>query len=185
MDQVHGVNLIQKILSSSYVDLRERQRIADRVKQMLAKNKLLHIQGYKRLLEEINMVLVDSNPGPSLATTLPGLMMPSASTATWMNQEWATLHAHYLSAATAVMQQQQQQMFNNNNTTIHINGSPVPKSHSPDKDINTSASDNTLEMQHGLPPPATTTTTNLPPIENNHPASALSNTGSFETTDTC
>ncbi|ORX52682.1 ARM repeat-containing protein [Hesseltinella vesiculosa] len=76
MDQVHGVNLIQKILSSSYVDLIERQRMADKVKQLLAKHKLLHVQGYKRLLEEINMVMVDSNPGASLAASLPNLMLP-------------------------------------------------------------------------------------------------------------
>ncbi|KAI9300246.1 hypothetical protein BJ944DRAFT_253246 [Cunninghamella echinulata] len=108
-DQVHGVSLIQKILSSSYVELHERQKMAEKVKQLLAKNKLLHVQGYKRLLEEINMVMVDSNPGSSIAT-LPGLIMPSSTTATWMNQEWAAIHAHYLSAATAAMQQQQQQM---------------------------------------------------------------------------
>ncbi|KAL0088011.1 armadillo-type protein, partial [Phycomyces blakesleeanus] len=30
-DQVHGVSLVQKVLSSSYVDLKERQRIAERV----------------------------------------------------------------------------------------------------------------------------------------------------------
>ncbi|KAI8339110.1 armadillo-type protein [Chlamydoabsidia padenii] len=94
MDQVHGVSLIQKILSSSYVALTERQRIADQVKQMLVKHKLVLVQGYKRLLEEINMVMVDSNP--SLATT--GLA--------WINQEWA---AHYITAATTVIQQQQQQ----------------------------------------------------------------------------
>ncbi|CEP19286.1 hypothetical protein [Parasitella parasitica] len=57
-DQVHGVSLVQKILSSSYIELRERQRIAER--------------GYKRLMEEINMVIVDSTPGASLGVTLPG-----------------------------------------------------------------------------------------------------------------
>lgn len=71
-DQVHGVSLVQKILSSSYIELRERQRIAERVKQLLGKLKLQHVQGYKRLMEEINMVMVDSAPGASLGVTLPG-----------------------------------------------------------------------------------------------------------------
>lgn len=71
-DQVHGVSLVQKILSSSYIELRERQRIADRVKQLLGKLKLQHVQGYKRLMEEINMVMVDSAPGASLGVALPG-----------------------------------------------------------------------------------------------------------------
>ncbi|KAG1109698.1 hypothetical protein G6F42_015573 [Rhizopus arrhizus] len=71
-DQVHGVSLVQKILSSSYIELRERQRIAERVKYLLCKLKLQHVQGYKRLMEEINMVMVDSTPGASLGVTLPG-----------------------------------------------------------------------------------------------------------------
>lgn len=71
-DQVHGVSLVQKILSSSYIELRERQRIAERVKQILCKLKLQHVQGYKRLMEEINMVMMDSTPGASLGVTLPG-----------------------------------------------------------------------------------------------------------------
>ncbi|CDS07619.1 hypothetical protein LRAMOSA01568 [Lichtheimia ramosa] len=97
MDQVHGVNLVQKILSSSYVDLRERQRIAERVKQILNKLKLQHVQGYKRLMEEINMVMGDSNPGASLGA-LPGLVPPSFA----MNPEIAAaLHAKYLAAMAA------------------------------------------------------------------------------------
>ena len=70
-DQVHGVSLVQKILSSSYIDLRERQKIAERVKQLLHKLKLQHVQGYKRLMEEINMVIVDSAPGASLGVAPP------------------------------------------------------------------------------------------------------------------
>ncbi|CAO3631121.1 unnamed protein product [Cunninghamella blakesleeana] len=124
-DQVHGVSLIQKILSSSYVELPERQKMAEKVKQLLAKNKLLHVQGYKRLLEEINMVMVDSNPGSSIAT-LPGLIMPSSNTATWMNQEWAAIHAHYLSAATAALQQQQQQLHQlQQQQQQHLSSSPT------------------------------------------------------------
>jgi hypothetical protein len=61
-DQVHGVNVIQKILCSSYIELSERQTIAEKVKQLLYKLKLYHAQGYKRLVEEINMVKVDSVP---------------------------------------------------------------------------------------------------------------------------
>ncbi|KAI8140456.1 armadillo-type protein [Fennellomyces sp. T-0311] len=106
-DQVHGVNLIQKILSSSYVDLRERQRIADRIKQVLNKLKLQHVQGYKRLMEEINMVRGDSNPGASLGA-LPGLVPPSFA----MNPEIAAaFHAKYMAAAAAAVAAVQPQQF--------------------------------------------------------------------------
>ncbi|KAI8364829.1 armadillo-type protein [Choanephora cucurbitarum] len=71
-DTVHGVSLVQKVLSSSYIELRERQRIAERTRHFLIKMKFQHAQGYKRLMEEINMVLVDSAPGASLGVTLPG-----------------------------------------------------------------------------------------------------------------
>lgn len=97
MDQVHGVNLIQKILSSSYVELSERQRIAERIKQLLHKLRLQHVQGYKRLLEEINMVMGDSNPGESLGA-LPGIVPPSFA----MNPDFAAaLQAKYFAAAAA------------------------------------------------------------------------------------
>ncbi|KAG0173107.1 hypothetical protein DFQ30_008892 [Apophysomyces sp. BC1015] len=96
-DQVHGVNLVQKILLSSYVDLRERQRIAERVKQLLSKLRLQHVQGYKHLADEINLVMCDSNPGASLAA-LPGLVSPSF---TFTPELAATLHATYMAAAAA------------------------------------------------------------------------------------
>jgi hypothetical protein len=78
-DQVHGVSMVQKILSSSYIDLRERQRIADRVKQIIHKLKLQHVQGYKRLVEEINMVMSDSVPSASLSAMpmIPYALNPS------------------------------------------------------------------------------------------------------------
>ncbi|KAF7732146.1 hypothetical protein EC973_006401 [Apophysomyces ossiformis] len=96
-DQVHGVNLVQKILLSSYVDLRERQRIAERVKHLLHKLRLQHVQGYKHLVDEINLVMCDSNPGASLAA-LPGLV---SSSFTISPELAATLHATYMAAAAA------------------------------------------------------------------------------------
>ncbi|KAI7861838.1 armadillo-type protein [Spinellus fusiger] len=93
-DQVHGVSLVQKILSSSYVELQERQHIAERVKRLLSKLKLHHVQGYKRLVEEINMVMRDSNPGASLGT-VPGLVH---SPFTLSPELTAVLHAKYMAA---------------------------------------------------------------------------------------
>ncbi|GAA5802922.1 hypothetical protein HPULCUR_008397 [Helicostylum pulchrum] len=90
-DQVHGVSLVQKILSSSYIELRERQRIAERVKQLLGKLKLQHVQGYKRLMEEINMVMVDSAPGASLGVPPPNNHQFSISPSLA-----AALHAKYM-----------------------------------------------------------------------------------------
>ncbi|KAI7853056.1 hypothetical protein BDC45DRAFT_174934 [Circinella umbellata] len=116
-DQVHGVNLVQKILSSSYVELRERQRIAERIKHVLVKLKLQHVQGYKRLMEEINMVMGDSNPGASLGA-LPGLVPPSFA----MNPEMAAaFHAKYLAAAAAAVQA----VTTTTNTTNNPSSSPL------------------------------------------------------------
>ncbi|KAI9481043.1 MAG: armadillo-type protein [Benjaminiella poitrasii] len=91
-DQVHGVNLVQKVLSSSYIDLRERQRIAERVKHYLAKLKLQHVQGYKRLVEEINMVMVDSAPGATLGVSLPTQFSISPGLAAALHAKYAAMH---------------------------------------------------------------------------------------------
>ncbi|KAM3579631.1 hypothetical protein VKS41_008083 [Umbelopsis sp. WA50703] len=96
LDQVHGVALVQKILSTSYIELQERQHIAERCKQCLSKLKVQHVQGYKRLVEEINMVMGDST-GAGFAG-VPGFVAPFALTPEFA----AALQAKYL----AVQQQQ-------------------------------------------------------------------------------
>lgn len=92
LDQVHGVALVQKILSTSYIELHERQHIAERCKQTLSKLKVQHVQGYKRLVEEINMVMGDST-GAGFAG-VPGFAAPFALTPEFA----AALQAKYLAA---------------------------------------------------------------------------------------
>ncbi|KAI9284735.1 hypothetical protein BC943DRAFT_325493 [Umbelopsis sp. AD052] len=92
LDQVHGVALVQKILSTSYIELHERQHIAERSKQTLSKLKVQHVQGYKRLVEEINMVMGDST-GAGFAG-VPGFAAPFALTPEFA----AALQAKYLAA---------------------------------------------------------------------------------------
>jgi len=92
LDQVHGVALVQKILSTSYIELHERQHIAERCKQALSKLKVQHVQGYKRLVEEINMVMGDST-GAGFAG-VPGFVAPFALTPEFA----AALQAKYLAA---------------------------------------------------------------------------------------
>jgi hypothetical protein len=92
LDQVHGVALVQKILSTSYIELHERQQIAERSKQTLSKLKVQHVQGYKRLVEEINMVMGDST-GAGFAG-VPGFAAPFALTPEFA----AALQAKYLAA---------------------------------------------------------------------------------------
>lgn len=103
-DQVHGVSLIQKILSSSYIELRDRQRIAERVKQYLVKLKIQHVQGYKRLMEEINMVMTDSTPGITNQYPIsPGLAAALQATYLSTNEDDDTMMNFYAAAAAAAV----------------------------------------------------------------------------------
>lgn len=134
-DQVHGVSLIQKVLSSSYIELRERQRIAERVKHYLVKLKLQHVQGYKRLMEEINMVMTDSTPGitnhhqfpisPGLAAALQATYLSSTSNNNNTNtgeDDEASMMANFYAAVAAVT---------STPSSLTI---PAPISHDVDKD---------------------------------------------------
>jgi protein JSN1 len=64
MDQVHGVGVVQKVLASPYVEPFDKQNIAEKVKDVLNKLKVSQVQGYKRLLEELAVVLGDNSIGP-------------------------------------------------------------------------------------------------------------------------
>lgn len=117
LDQVHGVALVQKILSTSYIELHERQHIAEKCKQALSKLKVQHVQGYKRLVEEINMVIGDST-GAGFAG-VPGFAAPFALTPEFA----AALQAKYLAAA-AAQPQQNDNRTNNASEQVVEKGSP-------------------------------------------------------------
>lgn len=56
-DQVHGVGVVHKILVSIYVSEIEKTRIAEKVKTVLNKMQVGHIQGYRRLYDELSLIL--------------------------------------------------------------------------------------------------------------------------------
>ncbi|KAG0048773.1 hypothetical protein BGZ83_006306 [Gryganskiella cystojenkinii] len=56
-DQVHGVSLIQKVLASPNVEQQQKALLAEKVKATLSKSSSQNVQGCKRLLEEIQLLL--------------------------------------------------------------------------------------------------------------------------------
>ncbi|KAJ1652214.1 hypothetical protein IWQ61_007396 [Dispira simplex] len=56
-DHVHGVTLIHKILAGTALSDTQKQAIAENVKNALLRLQVLSIQGYRRLLEEIDHIL--------------------------------------------------------------------------------------------------------------------------------
>nr|CAG8541077.1 14030_t:CDS:2 [Entrophospora candida] len=112
-DQVHGVGVVQKVLSSPYLDPHEKQKLVDKVKYVLGKLKVQQVQGYKRLLEELGMVGDVSfgnslNPGgPTQLGMAPQGVFPGQMT------DIAAAAAYYAAAQAAFANQQMQQASNN------------------------------------------------------------------------
>lgn len=72
-DQVHGVGLVHKILASPCVADHEKPRIAERVKFILGKLQVSQVQGYRRLMEELSVILM----GPPTVVTSSELNKPA------------------------------------------------------------------------------------------------------------
>ncbi|KAF9975235.1 hypothetical protein BGZ73_001171, partial [Actinomortierella ambigua] len=112
-DQVHGISLIQKILASPHVELAEKQALAEKVKLSLQKLNVLNVQGCKRLMEEIKVVLgggedVDGkHPGGSTTAAMQGALANSL--LVYPQQEFAATAANFYVAMATNQQQQQQQ----------------------------------------------------------------------------
>ncbi|ORZ28775.1 hypothetical protein BCR41DRAFT_366500 [Lobosporangium transversale] len=72
-DQVHGVSLIQKILASPNVEQQQKHVLAEKVKAVLSsKLNTQSMQGCKRLLEEVNMILGGDYSPTEQAKLTPG-----------------------------------------------------------------------------------------------------------------
>ncbi|KAF9093871.1 hypothetical protein BGX23_002763 [Mortierella sp. AD031] len=71
-DQVHGVSLIQKILASPNVEQQQKHALAEKVKGALSKLSAQNVQGCKRLLEEVNLVLGGDSSTPDHLKLTPG-----------------------------------------------------------------------------------------------------------------
>ncbi|KAF9115553.1 hypothetical protein BGX27_007440 [Mortierella sp. AM989] len=71
-DQVHGVSLIQKILASPNVEQQQKHVLAEKVKSVLSKLSAQNMQGCKRLLEEVNLILGGESSTVDGAKLTPG-----------------------------------------------------------------------------------------------------------------
>ncbi|KAF9170154.1 hypothetical protein BGX20_009360, partial [Mortierella sp. AD010] len=71
-DQVHGVSLIQKILASPNVEQQQKLVLAEKVKSVLSKLSAQNMQGCKRLLEEVNLILGGDSSSVDSAKLTPG-----------------------------------------------------------------------------------------------------------------
>ncbi|KAI7818179.1 armadillo-type protein [Gamsiella multidivaricata] len=71
-DQVHGVSLIQKILASPNVEQQQKHLLAEKVKSVLSKLSAQNMQGCKRLLEEVNLILGGDSSMTEHAKLTPG-----------------------------------------------------------------------------------------------------------------
>ncbi|KAI8149786.1 hypothetical protein BJV82DRAFT_589272 [Fennellomyces sp. T-0311] len=108
-DQVHGVSLVQKILSMP--DLEKREHYAQQVKDALTRRlKVQHVQGYKKLFDQLDEMdpcaseTTSSSPGPEPVV--------SGENATWMQNPqtvamMANMYAAAMTAATTLQQQEQ------------------------------------------------------------------------------
>ncbi|KAJ1927990.1 hypothetical protein IWQ60_002453 [Tieghemiomyces parasiticus] len=67
-DQVHGVSLVQKILSGNALVEMQKRAVAESVREVLLRLQVFSVQGYRRLLEELDHILQTN-----LATQPPAL----------------------------------------------------------------------------------------------------------------
>ncbi|KAG9293576.1 hypothetical protein G9A89_005579 [Geosiphon pyriformis] len=108
-DQVHGVGVVQKVLSSPYIDPMEKQRLAEKVKMVLGKLKVQQVQGYKRLLEELGMVGDPNvNGSPLNGVSSPIGIPPQGIYSTAVQPDFATAAAYYAAAQVAFANQHMQ-----------------------------------------------------------------------------
>ncbi|KAF9932580.1 hypothetical protein FBU30_007882, partial [Linnemannia zychae] len=116
-DQVHGVSLIQKILASPNVEQQQKHILAEKVKGVLSKLSAQTVQGCKRLLEEVNLVLGgDSSVTDSLKLTPGAGGFPPA--------EYAASAASFYAAMTASQHQLHSlSMPGSDSTTLHESNS--------------------------------------------------------------
>ncbi|KAH7107414.1 hypothetical protein BKA62DRAFT_764820 [Auriculariales sp. MPI-PUGE-AT-0066] len=91
-DQVNGVAVVQKILSSTFIEPEEKEQYIEATKRVLTELKVVATQAYRRLIEDLGMPvptypagLSTSPTGPSLKSKYAphGQMSPQAQTPTY------------------------------------------------------------------------------------------------------
>ncbi|KAJ1971921.1 hypothetical protein H4R35_004975 [Dimargaris xerosporica] len=76
-DQVHGVALVQKILAGNALNDTQKRAIAENVRVVLTHLQVFAVQGYRRLLEEIDHILHTTLASLGTAGTNGGAPVPS------------------------------------------------------------------------------------------------------------
>ncbi|KAK3843145.1 MAG: armadillo-type protein [Linnemannia gamsii] len=116
-DQVHGVSLIQKILASPNVEQQQKHALAEKVKAVLSKLSAQTVQGCKRLLEEVNLVLGGDSSTPDHLKMTPG-------SGGYPPAEYAASAASFYAAMTAGQHQLHAlSMPGSDGSTMHESGS--------------------------------------------------------------
>ncbi|KAI0080584.1 hypothetical protein K474DRAFT_211692 [Panus rudis PR-1116 ss-1] len=90
-DQVNGVAVVHKILTSAFVDPAERPRYVDATKRVLIELKVIATQAYRRLIEEVGLPV--PNLQPTYSTT--NIAQPTKTKYTTQNMGVPGLPAGY------------------------------------------------------------------------------------------
>ncbi|KAA1072107.1 hypothetical protein PGT21_027926 [Puccinia graminis f. sp. tritici] len=75
-DQAHGVNLISKTLTSSFLSIELKADISEKIKEMIVSLRVQHIPAYKKLAEEVGVVTTSASSSSSNAGMTGGGSTP-------------------------------------------------------------------------------------------------------------
>ncbi len=71
-DQVNGVNVVHKVLTSPFVDPAKRPAYIEATKRVLIELKVIATQAYRRLIEEVGLPIPNFQPNFPNGSTTPG-----------------------------------------------------------------------------------------------------------------
>jgi len=71
-DQVNGVNVVHKVLTSPFVDPAKRPAYIEATKRVLIELKVIATQAYRRLIEEVGLPIPNFQPSYPNGSTTPG-----------------------------------------------------------------------------------------------------------------
>lgn len=84
-DQVNGVSVVHKILTSQYIDPNKRQSYLEATKRVLIELKVIATQAYRRLIEEVGLPVQNFSPGFSAGMGPSPKMKSSSSQGSYYN----------------------------------------------------------------------------------------------------
>lgn len=122
-DQVNGVAVVQKILSSAYLEQEEKEQYMEATKRVLTELKVVATQAYRRLIEDLGMPVPMYQSSPYSATSptgvkaksptysIPGMPMSYTSNDPNLASMMAALQLGPTGGPSAVQMQQHQQQI--------------------------------------------------------------------------